>query len=305
MGNSNRKNSSVTMGRKGEKPSLLPSKSPPERQSNRLSVQSRIDDSPCKNWVNIPSPNDLQDLQEIQDIGELLESCEDVKLDSTIEEDQRCGTLSSANAYDASRESFSGVLRSNALQIPLLRVVDSSIHSPAVTGNTPALPTPQRKERKRKPNKKYKLPSKEEKISPQPENIPSIVVTKQEPLTVNLPPPAIRRHGVVVDRPPKYEWKKIRGAVWKKYFGSHPYGLCFCCCRKVTRRNWHCSHVVSIRCGGTNTVDNLRVCCSKCNLSMGTMHMYIYILSNNLNQCCAWDIILAWREAQLSGNSPM
>jgi hypothetical protein len=86
---------------------------------------------------------------------------------------------------------------------------------------------------------------------------------------------------------------EIRTAVWIKYHGNSNKGYCYCCNGPVTRynRGWHCSHVIADVKGGTETLDNLRVCCPHCNLSMGDQNLYAYIRdkqltgpgSNNIN----------------------
>jgi hypothetical protein len=76
----------------------------------------------------------------------------------------------------------------------------------------------------------------------------------------------------------------VRNTVWEKYHGSKNQGNCYCCNIKVNRYNagWHCSHVQSDTKGGSNTVDNLRVCCAGCNLSMGDQNMYAFIRDKKL-----------------------
>ncbi len=73
--------------------------------------------------------------------------------------------------------------------------------------------------------------------------------------------------------------KKTRAQVWKKYFNNANVGKCFCCKKKVDRFNagWHCSHVIPYANGGSDKVDNLRVCCAGCNLAMGSTNMNKFI----------------------------
>jgi hypothetical protein len=75
-----------------------------------------------------------------------------------------------------------------------------------------------------------------------------------------------------------------RDAVWHKYHGTKDSGKCYSCGIAVNRYNagWHCSHVKSDTKGGNNTIDNLRVCCAGCNLSMGDQNMYAYIRDKKL-----------------------
>lgn len=64
---------------------------------------------------------------------------------------------------------------------------------------------------------------------------------------------------------------ELRAQVWEQ--GD---GRCYVCGKKV-ETGWHCSHVVAELKGGPTTVENLRVCCSHCNLSMGDLDLYHYI----------------------------
>lgn len=76
----------------------------------------------------------------------------------------------------------------------------------------------------------------------------------------------------------------LRTTVWKKYHGDTNVGNCYCCGKVVNRRDggWHCSHVKADIKGGKETVDNMRVCCPHCNLSMGDLNLYVYIRDNKL-----------------------
>lgn len=76
--------------------------------------------------------------------------------------------------------------------------------------------------------------------------------------------------------------KAIRDAVWVKYHGNNEEGICYACNRVIERDCWHCSHVYSESKDGKVTVDNLRTCCPKCNLSMGNQNLYAYIRDKNL-----------------------
>ena len=50
---------------------------------------------------------------------------------------------------------------------------------------------------------------------------------------------------------------------------------CYCCNKnKIDIMNYHISHVVPLRKGGDNTINNLRPCCQTCNLSMSTSNLY-------------------------------
>jgi len=78
--------------------------------------------------------------------------------------------------------------------------------------------------------------------------------------------------------------KDVRDAVWVTYHGTNTQGVCYVCAKPVERynRGWHCSHVIADSKGGTETVENLRVCCQHCNLSMGDQNLYAYIRDKNM-----------------------
>ena len=68
--------------------------------------------------------------------------------------------------------------------------------------------------------------------------------------------------------------KKIRGLVWKEYFGESMTGSCFCCKKNLEALDdWHAGHIVAHANGGKDGVANLRPVCISCNLSMGTENM--------------------------------
>lgn len=78
--------------------------------------------------------------------------------------------------------------------------------------------------------------------------------------------------------------KKLRQDVWSKYNGNKVTGTCYCCGVLVQNLNkgWHCSHVISDVKGGVLRIENLRVCCRTCNLSMGNQNLYAYIREKEL-----------------------
>ena len=79
--------------------------------------------------------------------------------------------------------------------------------------------------------------------------------------------------------------KKIRDATWIKYHGDKDEGICYCCNKKIERYNagWHCCHVHSEVTGGEISVENLRVGCSGCNLSMSDQNLYAFIRDKDLH----------------------
>jgi 5-methylcytosine-specific restriction endonuclease McrA len=77
---------------------------------------------------------------------------------------------------------------------------------------------------------------------------------------------------------------QVRNTVWETYHGIKQIGTCYCCGIPIERYHggWHCSHVVAHHKQGPTTVDNLRTCCRKCNLSMGDQNLYTYIQEKKL-----------------------
>ncbi len=71
----------------------------------------------------------------------------------------------------------------------------------------------------------------------------------------------------------------LRQSVWTFYAGNSNFTKCYVCCDLVSRYNkgWHCSHVIAYSKGGKNNIENLRVCCLKCNLKMKTKNLYFDI----------------------------
>lgn len=70
---------------------------------------------------------------------------------------------------------------------------------------------------------------------------------------------------------------EIRQEVWKKYAINENLCNCYVCGTPLLRKGWHCSHVIAEIKGGKTIIDNLRVCCAHCNLSMGDLNLYKYI----------------------------
>lgn len=76
--------------------------------------------------------------------------------------------------------------------------------------------------------------------------------------------------------------KKTRIEVWQTYFKTSDEGECYCCSYKLNIKNWHCSHVIARDKKGTDEIENLRVCCPSCNLSMGNQNLYAYVEKTKL-----------------------
>lgn len=79
--------------------------------------------------------------------------------------------------------------------------------------------------------------------------------------------------------------KNVRDSVWTMYHGNNTTGICYSCGKTVERFNsgWHCSHILADVRGGKEILENLRVCCPKCNLSMGDQNLYAYIRDKNMS----------------------
>ncbi len=68
----------------------------------------------------------------------------------------------------------------------------------------------------------------------------------------------------------------IRVKVWQKRCGNLLSGECYVCNRNVKYDQFHCGHVLSVKDGGVNSVDNLEPICAACNLDIGSMHLETY-----------------------------
>lgn len=73
--------------------------------------------------------------------------------------------------------------------------------------------------------------------------------------------------------------KKIKEIVWEQYFGNIvAKALCpVCGTTEIKNTSYHCSHIISVANGGTDTPDNLMPLCAGCNLSMSSQNMHDYI----------------------------
>ena len=73
--------------------------------------------------------------------------------------------------------------------------------------------------------------------------------------------------------------KSVRDEVWRRDCTRAADGQltmsarCCCCGNVVDKDCFHCAHVVSAFRGGGDHIDNLKVCCPGCNLSMGTRNL--------------------------------
>ena len=78
----------------------------------------------------------------------------------------------------------------------------------------------------------------------------------------------------------------MRYAVWCAFFGKNGTALvegpCYCCDQTITYEKWHAGHIIADAVGGETSVDNLRPTCADCNLAMGTMNMFEYMIHQKL-----------------------
>ena len=71
----------------------------------------------------------------------------------------------------------------------------------------------------------------------------------------------------------------VRDSVWNNYFGEDINKHRCLCCKKgiITNRYFHVGHVISVKNGGTDEINNLRPICPPCNHSMGTTNMVEFV----------------------------
>ena len=71
----------------------------------------------------------------------------------------------------------------------------------------------------------------------------------------------------------------VRDSVWNHYIGDDINKHRCLCCKKViiTNRQFHVGHVISVKDGGTDEINNLRPICAPCNHSMGTQNMVDFV----------------------------
>jgi len=67
--------------------------------------------------------------------------------------------------------------------------------------------------------------------------------------------------------------KTVRDTLWNKNFTEELNGKCFVCNVKITYHNFHAGHIISVKDGGSNNINNLEPLCSSCNLSMGCKNL--------------------------------
>ena len=78
------------------------------------------------------------------------------------------------------------------------------------------------------------------------------------------------------DKPTRYHIPKSLGKlVWDKYIGADKeIAKCVCCNHQdIKQIDCHYGHVIAVKNGGYDSVDNLRPICSQCNLDIKTQNM--------------------------------
>lgn len=75
---------------------------------------------------------------------------------------------------------------------------------------------------------------------------------------------------------------KLKKELWEKYHECETVGECYTCGVKIDSFEWHAAHVIAFNKGGSIEIENLRTCCSKCNLRMQDQCLYEYIVEKDL-----------------------
>jgi predicted nucleic acid-binding Zn finger protein len=76
--------------------------------------------------------------------------------------------------------------------------------------------------------------------------------------------------------------KAERNVIWGKYFKTED-GYCVLCKINLKRDGkWDCSHIISLKNGGTNDISNLTVECSSCNRSHQDINLDQWLKSRGL-----------------------
>ncbi len=60
----------------------------------------------------------------------------------------------------------------------------------------------------------------------------------------------------------------VRNKLWANHFEKSTEGKCTVCESDINITNFHASHIISVKQGGTNNITNLTPSCSNCNQSM-------------------------------------
>jgi 5-methylcytosine-specific restriction endonuclease McrA len=65
----------------------------------------------------------------------------------------------------------------------------------------------------------------------------------------------------------------VRNRLWRRYYPESINGKCYVCKTDITIDNFHAGHILSVRNGGSDNIENLKITCSLCNLSMGIQNL--------------------------------
>jgi 5-methylcytosine-specific restriction endonuclease McrA len=68
--------------------------------------------------------------------------------------------------------------------------------------------------------------------------------------------------------------KAVRDKLWDIENKDSLHGKCFTCNKELDYHTFHASHIISVKNGGSDNINNLKICCITCNLSMGTRNLY-------------------------------
>jgi 5-methylcytosine-specific restriction endonuclease McrA len=75
----------------------------------------------------------------------------------------------------------------------------------------------------------------------------------------------------------------LKQKVWDLNY-TRSVGFCKCCnVNVVTLNTCHFSHKLAEKNGGKTDINNLTICCSNCNLSMGTIHFDVFKKKNGFD----------------------
>lgn len=73
--------------------------------------------------------------------------------------------------------------------------------------------------------------------------------------------------------------KSLKRQVWETYIGHNYSGICTTGCGKIIDVfDFECGHILSVKNGGENCIENLKPICSLCNKSMGTQDLNEFAL---------------------------
>lgn len=69
--------------------------------------------------------------------------------------------------------------------------------------------------------------------------------------------------------------KSLKNLVWDSTNGrKNGTAPCYCCKKTIDSKNFEVGHIVPVKNGGKNVLENLKPICSVCNKSMGTQNLH-------------------------------